>query len=200
MKFTFELLNKLNLTSGEWVIIKYQGREGYYNGQISSSSGNKDKPIFEEDIEHLYIQFPYNSLSNPTKLKINKIEYFFQVKENYYPIYEIGHIKSLICNKKIEDINVDCPQNKDKPKKELLELLICINALCLMKSYGKFNLLEKDRHYEILKTNGEVMNILFEKNEIESDDDRYKFFIYYFDNNNIRKKISHFDIIKFNKV
>lgn len=93
MAFNYELLSRLNLEKGDWVMIKYKGYDAYGSGQIATNQGwgMETFPIFDDDKLHLYVQFVREQ--HPSELEIEKIEYFYFGKNHPVYFHQFGHLQ-----------------------------------------------------------------------------------------------------------
>lgn len=93
MAFTFELLNNLKLEKTEWVMIKYKGIDEYRSGQIATNQlwDADNKIIFDDTHTGIYIHFVRQAY--PSMLEIEKIEYFYRVKNHPWYVIQYGQIQ-----------------------------------------------------------------------------------------------------------
>ena len=93
MAFTYDLLKRLDLEKTEWVMIKYQGVDTYDSGQIATNQlwNAQKNPIFDEEQKHIYIHFVRQQ--HPSKLEIDKIEYFYRGKNHPWYVIQFGQVR-----------------------------------------------------------------------------------------------------------
>lgn len=93
MAFTYSILERLELEKTEWVMIKYQGLETYDSGQVATNQlwGATERPIFDDEQQHIYIHFVHQQ--QPSKLEIDKVEYFYRGKNHPWYVVQAGHIQ-----------------------------------------------------------------------------------------------------------
>lgn len=93
MPFNYQLLQRLNLEKTDWVMVKYRGFDAYASGQIATNQswGAEEFPIFDEDKLHLYVHF--TKQQHPSKLQIERIEYFYFGKNHPDYFHQFGQIQ-----------------------------------------------------------------------------------------------------------